>query len=376
MRLAQLGRIALKGCACISVLFVRTLSMVNFGKRDGVYKRLRPAMNLLFLCAVSTWLSSFANAQSSPADIDRDTVSKESQVIRSSLAEQYRQLWDSMSPAAKRGYMNLVSNVYLPHDYDEDVLKAIDVESVASPWADSRAVKGTRELTFERFGLSGRVEDPTKPLQYVVTKEGQYVMNCFSCHGGNLFGTTYPGAPNTSYDLESLTENVRRVKLKLGKPLAHMDLGSLVMPLGTTVGTSNAVMFGVALMNYRDKDLNVHVGRRPADMTHHDMDAPPWWHFHKKHHLYIDGFAEKGHKGLMQFMLVKEMVLNSSRAGKAIFETSMPSSVNCDLPSIRYRSTKRKLQEANWFLRTTALRVTAPMEQTLSTRNYISISRT
>ena len=40
-------------------------------------------------------------------------------------------------------------------------------------------------------------------------------------------------------------------------------------------------------------------------MTHHDMDAPPWWHFKRKKMLYIDGFAEKGHRGLMQFMLVR-----------------------------------------------------------------------
>ncbi len=48
----------------------------------------------------------------------------------------------------------------------------------------------------------------------------------------------------------------------------------MAMPLGTTVGSSNAVMFGVALMNFRDADLNVHVDRMPAAMTNHDMDAP------------------------------------------------------------------------------------------------------
>jgi mono/diheme cytochrome c family protein len=35
------------------------------------------------------------------------------------------------------------------------------------------------------------------------------------------------------------------------------------------------------------------------------MDAPPWWHFNRKKMLYIDGFAAKGHRGLMQFMLVR-----------------------------------------------------------------------
>jgi mono/diheme cytochrome c family protein len=40
-------------------------------------------------------------------------------------------------------------------------------------------------------------------------------------------------------------------------------------------------------------------------MVHHDMDAPPWWHFKRKKMIYIDGFAAKGHRGLMQFMLVR-----------------------------------------------------------------------
>jgi len=36
------------------------------------------------------------------------------------------------------------------------------------------------------------------------------------------------------------------------------------------------------------------------------MDAPPWWHFQRKQFLYADGFAAKGHRGLMQFMLIKQ----------------------------------------------------------------------
>jgi len=76
-----------------------------------------------------------------------------------------------------------------------------------------------------------------------------------------------------------------------------------VIPLGKNVGTTNAVMFGVVLMAYRDADLNVHTNRFPPRTVHHDMEAPPWWHFHRKRQIYIDGFAQKGHRGLMQFAL-------------------------------------------------------------------------
>lgn len=240
------------------------------------------------------------------ADGPRETTVDDAQRIRTGLQKQYQSLWDSMSADAKAGYRNLVNNVYLPADFDEQVLEQLDVVEHASNLTDTKLAPKSRLSTWKAYGLAPRPDDPSKPLQYVVTPQQSYVMNCFACHGGNLFGATYPGSPNTTYALESLTEQVRKIKLSLGKPLGHMDLGSMFMPLGKTVGSSNAVMFGVALMNFRDKDLNVHVDRLPAEMVNHDMDAPPWWHFHRKHHIYIDGFAEKGHRGLMQFMLVKQ----------------------------------------------------------------------
>jgi hypothetical protein len=34
------------------------------------------------------------------------------------------------------------------------------------------------------------------------------------------------------------------------------------------------------------------------------MDAPPWWHYRRKTHLYVDGFAPRTLRALMQFTLV------------------------------------------------------------------------
>ena len=97
--------------------------------------------------------------------------------------------------------------------------------------------------------------------------------------------------------MQTLNEETRD-KARLGKKLTHMDLGSMFVPLGSTNGTTNAVMFGVVLMGFRDADLNLvfHADRPVAKLTNHDMDAPPWWHFQRKKMLYIDGFAEKGHR--------------------------------------------------------------------------------
>lgn len=231
--------------------------------------------------------------------------------VAESLEQQYQELWDGMSEQARSGYKALVDRVYLPYDFDDEVLDGLDAVTHAWRLSDAPLLPGQRQSTWRAYGLAPRPDEPSKPLQYVVVEDAksarnQYAMNCFACHGGSLFGATYPGAPNTTYALESLTDQVRKIKIARGKPLAHMDMGSVFMPLGKTVGTSNAVMFGVALMNFRDNELNVHMERPPAEMTHHDMDAPPWWHFHRKGHIYIDGFAEKGHRGLMQFMLVKQ----------------------------------------------------------------------
>lgn len=248
-------------------------------------------------------------------DVDSSAVSRQRAMvlartanrekIQTSVKQQFDAMFQGMSASAKAGYRNLTGNVYLPADFDEDVLSKLDTSRFTWPFLDTAIPTQSRSGTWLAYGLSARPDEPTLPLQYVY-RDKNYVMNCFACHGGTLYGATYPGAPNTTYGLESLTESVRKAKLQLGKPLTHMDVGSLVMPLGTTNGTSNAVMFGVALMNFRDADLNFLKDKLPAAMTHHDMDAPPWWHFHRKSHLYIDGFAQKGHKGLMQFMLVRE----------------------------------------------------------------------
>jgi mono/diheme cytochrome c family protein len=143
-------------------------------------------------------------------------------------------------------------------------------------------------------------------MQYVVDADGGWVMSCLACHQGQVRGTAIPGVPNSTYALETLTEEVRQVKVQQRKAFSHMDVGSLLLPLGTTNGTTNAVIFGVALMRHRDPDLSI-VQRPPRfDLMHHDMDAPAWWHYRRRKTLYADGFAPKGHRILMQFLLVKE----------------------------------------------------------------------
>jgi mono/diheme cytochrome c family protein len=215
---------------------------------------------------------------------------------------------DDDREAAVRGYRLLTEKPVLTSDFTQEIL-----DQVWKSWpeplrsrAEDATLKERRAMVFERYGLTTRPDDDSgKPLQYVVDDAGKWTMNCFSCHGGSVYGRPTPGAPNNRYALQTLTEEVRATKFKLGKPFSRMDMGALFIPLGTTHGTTNAVVFGMGLMSSRDADLNL-IDTPPTAFTHHDMDAPPWWTFHKRPYIYIDGFAQKGHRGLMQFTLIPE----------------------------------------------------------------------
>ena len=216
---------------------------------------------------------------------------------------------DASPSSAARGLDLLLNHAYLPPDLDQQVFDELWTtwEEPARARAERAALPERRRMTMERYGLTPHPDDPSRSMQYVVDPaSGSWTMSCLACHQGQVDGRAIPGLPNSNYALETLTEEVRQVKVRQRKSFGHMDMGSLFLPLGTTNGTTNAVMFGVALMRHRDPDLSI-VQRPPRfDLVHHDMDAPPWWHYKKRKSIYADGFAPKGHRMLMQFLLVKE----------------------------------------------------------------------
>jgi hypothetical protein len=209
---------------------------------------------------------------------------------------------------ADRGWKWLNTKPYLPSDLDDEVFA--DLWTVW-PGKDRNAVAQAtpakrRAAIFKRYGLTAHPTTGTKelPLGYLRNKAGGWVMNCLACHAGEVAGQVIPGLGNSRFALHSLTEDVRKVKLKQFKAPAHMDVASMKMPLGTTHGTTNAVAFGVILGGLRDLHMNVYRPKKKPREVHHDMDAPPYWNVKYKTSLYIDGFAPKNHRVLMQFMLL------------------------------------------------------------------------
>ena len=234
-------------------------------------------------------------------------------------------LAEDQSPAA-RGYAALRTHPFLPPDFDEEVLASLwtvwpEPERSAAEKADAA---NRRQLTFAYYGLIAdsatagpNTVDPneeprkTRPLGYVVDERGVWTMNCLACHGGKVAGRVIPGLPNSHVALQTLTEDVRLVKLQQGKKLSHLDLATLQLPLSTTDGTTNAVIFGVVLGTYRNPDMSVDTKRKLPPLMHHDVDAPPFWNVRKKTSLYADGHAPKTPRPLMQFILLPRVSLET-----------------------------------------------------------------
>jgi cytochrome c553 len=216
----------------------------------------------------------------------------------------------AVAPAPERGILLLLSTAYMTPDLDEETFGALWKEWPAALRERAAAVDASerRRMAFARYGLTPRPGGTTDgpPLQYVVDERGRWSMNCFSCHGGQIAGRAIPGLPNADFALQTFMEDVRKTNRRLGKANGRLAATTLFMPLGGSRGTTNAVNFGIALTHGRDADLNLRFRLRPPRTVHHDMDAPPLWHLRKKSRMYIDGFAAKDHRALMQFILIPD----------------------------------------------------------------------
>ncbi|MCA9004998.1 MAG: c-type cytochrome [Planctomycetaceae bacterium] len=240
--------------------------------------------------------------------------------------------------AAERGYRLLTTQAYLPPDFDQEVL-----DDLWKVWPDEWKQKAEqaspaerRELIFSYYGIMHRPGSEEAPLGYVVTPEQKWVMNCFTCHGGKVAGTVIPGAPNSHIALHTLTEDVSKVKLQQLKKLSHMDLAAIGIPLGTTHGTTNAVIFGVVLDSLRDAEMNFDRSRPVPHLLHHDMDPQPWWNVKHKSRIYADAFMTKNHRVLMQFILIPRNNAEKIKKWEADFADIMAYIESLEAPRYRW----------------------------------------
>ena len=212
-------------------------------------------------------------------------------------------------PDAARGYRHLVETAYIPAAFDDTTFDALWTTWPA-PLRDeaSRAdAAARRALTFRRYGFTPRPDDPSKPLQYVVDARGAWSISCFACHAGAVAGRVLPGLPNAHFAFQDLMDDVAKVARTRPEPQHAMAAAMWRrIPLGETHGTTNAVVFSLALGVFRDEDLRLVLPKERPVFVHHDLDAPPWWNVRKRPRLYVDGVTAKSHRSLMQFLLVPQ----------------------------------------------------------------------
>ncbi|MCS7045943.1 MAG: c-type cytochrome [Gemmataceae bacterium] len=134
--------------------------------------------------------------------------------------------------------------------------------------------------------------------------------DCLLCHGGAIFGKSYPGLGNSSLDIHALFS-------EMGK--ASTGSGRLPFTFSNVRGTTEAGAFAVYLWSFREPDLSITFKRHDFGLRD-DLceDTPAWWHLKKKKTMYHTGTADaRSVRSIMQFMLTPD---NS----REVFEKTEP----------------------------------------------------
>ena len=167
---------------------------------------------------------------------------------------------------AERGFRLLTTKPYFQRDFDLPTFDQLWQvwEEPSRSRAEQADAPTRRKLAFERYGL---MEVPGRqsgvPLQYVATSDGGWTVNCFSCHGGKVAGQVIPGLPNSHVAIATLQEDLHAYLKANGRENEIADNGMPGVPLGGSIGTTNSVIFGIALGSRRDLGLN-YVADRPC----------------------------------------------------------------------------------------------------------------
>ncbi|HEY2342223.1 MAG TPA: hypothetical protein VGH90_04290, partial [Chthoniobacteraceae bacterium] len=213
------------------------------------------------------------------------------------------------SAAAKRGYTLVRTKPYLPAEFPkaafDDIWRTWPAELQAK--AKNATPAERRKMALSRYGLilAPDAENAASeiPMAYVSDGEGGWALTCLSCHGGKVEGRPIAGLGNSHFAFKTLTNEIIRAWMLGGGKPQPWQISRLTAPLGMSNGTTDAQVFSVQLTALRDDDLNVNMKNSIPIYEHHDLDAPPFWNVRKKKRLYIDGFAEKTPRTIMQFVL-------------------------------------------------------------------------
>ncbi len=127
------------------------------------------------------------------------------------------------------------------------------------------------------------------------TKTG-IAIDCLTCHGGSIGGTSYVGIGNTQLDLKLFFNEMMRADGKRVPPSTFT--------VNSARGTNNAGMFSVILLSLRNEDLTFRKFPLITGAWLPEIDTPPWWLLAKKSTMYYDGRTDADAvRTNMQFLL-------------------------------------------------------------------------
>lgn len=121
-------------------------------------------------------------------------------------------------------------------------------------------------------------------------------IDCMTCHGGSILGTSRVGLGNTSIEISSLFEDLYKAGgIKADLPFAFNQVR----------GTTEAGAFGVYLLGFRNEDLSLRGERIDLGLKDDAVeDVPAWWLLKKKKTMYFTGDGDaRSVRALMQFMM-------------------------------------------------------------------------
>lgn len=210
-------------------------------------------------------------------------------------------------PSPERGYHWLLTKPYFEADFTAD-----DFAKLWTIWPDALKAEAEqaseskrRQLTLSRYGF---IEAPERkdgpPLGFVDDGHQGWSMNCLFCHGGKVAGKAVPGVGNSHVAFQTFVADLVKYRVSQKESVSQAMVSRLMTPMGRSNGTTNAQIFSVALTAMRDNELNFVPPRSLPVLVHHDLDAPPLWNVKHKKNLYIDGYVQKSHRVIMQFVFV------------------------------------------------------------------------
>ena len=211
----------------------------------------------------------------------------------------------------QRGYWLLLNKPFAPPLLNEE-----EYYSLWTVWPEplrSQAEKASKEerrlMALKRYGFQ---DSPDRmkgdiPQQFTRDSKNNLSINCLACHGGKVAGKVILGLGNSHINFATFNEDLAllfRKKNKKTNPPPKILPPEAPDPVR---GVNNAWAGAVIYMLVRNDNLQLTPNKLqfPAPSPkalNIPMDTLAFWNVHLKKNLYYDGFVQKSHRDIMQFV--------------------------------------------------------------------------